>query len=153
MIIEKNANLLEENLDGICHQTNCFHTMGAGIALRIKQKYPELFHADLNHGRRGDITRLGKFSTVKCHDDKQGYNMYGQYNYGLLARHTNYEAVYTGLVGIARHAIQANVIRLGLPRNMGCKLGGGNWSIVRSMIDVVFDPDSGIELYICNYEG
>jgi O-acetyl-ADP-ribose deacetylase (regulator of RNase III) len=153
MIHEIDANLLEHPLDGFLHSCNCFHIMGGGIARFIKEKYPELYKADLMHGRRGDVSRLGKFSTVKCHDDKQGYNMYGQYNFGMEKRHTNYEAVYTGLLGIAQHAIQANIIRLGLPKNMGCRLGGGSWSIVRSIIDVVFDSNCGIDLYICNYEG
>ena len=86
-------------------------------------------------------------------NDKQGYNMYGQFDLGIYKRQTNYEAVYTGLQGIAQHALQANVIRLGLPKNMGCVLGGGNWSIVRAIIEVIFDNDSGIELYVCNYQG
>jgi len=153
MIHEVDVSLLEYPLDGFIHQCNCFHTMGGGIALAIRNKYPELYEADVKHGRKGDHARLGKFSTVKCHDDKQGYNMYGQYNFGGWDRNTDYEAVYNGLVGITRHAVEANVIKLGLPKNMGCRLGGGDWRIVRAIIDVVFDTDSGIELYICNYDG
>lgn len=152
-IEEVNENLLDYPLDGFIHQCNCFHTMGGGIALRIKQKYPEALKADLRHGRRGDITRLGKFSVVKAHDDKYIYNMYGQYNFGMEKRQTNYEAVYNGLMGIARHAITANVMRLGLPKNMGCRLGGGSWNVVRAIIEDIFDKDCGIKLYICNYEG
>lgn len=153
MIIEVNANLLEHTLDGFVHSCNCFHVMGGGIALTIKNKYPEMFEADMKHGRRGDITRLGTFSTVKCYDDKQGYNMYGQYNLGTWTRQTNYEAVYTGLVGIRNHAFANNVLKLGLPRNMGCVLGGGSWNIVRAIIDDVFDVTDSPELHICNYQG
>lgn len=152
MIIEIDANLLEYHLNGFIHSCNCFHTFGGGIALRIKQKYPEIYQADIKHGRRGDISRLGKFSTCKLHDGKQGYNLYGQYQYGLQQRHTNYEAVYTGLQGIARHAVENNIMTLGLPRNMGCRLGGGSWPIVRAIIDDIFDTDSGLTLYICNYD-
>jgi O-acetyl-ADP-ribose deacetylase (regulator of RNase III) len=152
-VIEVNADLLEYELDGFIHQANCFKTMGAGIARRIRQKYPELYEADMKYGKSGDRDRLGTFSTVKCHDDKQGYNLYGQYNFGYGERHTNYEAVYTGLVGIARHAVENNVLRLGLPKNMGCRLAGGSWNIVRAIIGDVFDGDCGITLYICNYDG
>jgi O-acetyl-ADP-ribose deacetylase (regulator of RNase III) len=152
MIIEVDANLLEHPLDGFGHQCNCFHTMGGGIALRIKEKYPEAYQADIKHGRRGDMSRLGKFSVVKTSDDKFIYNLYGQYNFGLGKRCTNYEALYTALEGMAQHAIQANVLKLGLPKNMGCRLGGGNWNIVRALIGEVFDGDSGIELTICNYD-
>lgn len=152
-IWDVNTNLLEHDLNGFIHQCNCFHTMGGGIALRVRQKYPELYEADVRHGRRGDRTRLGSFSTCKLHDGKQGYNMYGQYQFGLQQRHTNYEAVYTGLQGIARHAVENNILRLGLPKNMGCRLGGGSWRIVRAIIEEIFDEDSGITLCICNYDG
>lgn len=150
MITEVDVSLLEYPLDGFIHQCNCFHTMGGGIALAIRNKYPELYAADVKHGKRGDSSRLGKFSTVKCHDDKQGYNMYGQYNFGGWHRNTDYEAVYNGLAAIVLHAAENNVIKLGLPKNMGCRLGGGNWNIVRAIIDDVFEDS---ELYICNYEG
>lgn len=151
-IIEVDANLLEYDLQGFIHQCNCFHTMGGGIALRIREKYPELYQADLKHGRRGDRIRLGTYSTCKLHDGKQGYNMYGQYQFGMEQRHTNYEAVYNGLQLIARHAVENGILRLGLPKNMGCRLGGGSWNIVRAIIDEIFDVDSGLTLYICNYD-
>lgn len=151
-IIEVDANLLEYDLQGFIHQCNCFHTMGGGIALRIREKYPELYEADVKHGRRGDRTRLGAYSTCKLHDGKQGYNMYGQYYFGSQGRHTDYEAVYTGLQLIAHHAVENSILRLGLPKNMGCRLGGGSWNIVRAIIDDIFDTDSGLTLYICNYD-
>jgi O-acetyl-ADP-ribose deacetylase (regulator of RNase III) len=152
MIHEIDANLLEHPLDGFMHQCNCFHTMGSGIAKRIREKYPEAYKADIFHGRKGDMSRLGSFSTVKAHDDKQIYNMYGQYNFGLEKRQTNYEAVYKGLLAIREHTIANNIKKLGLPRNMGCKLGGGSWLVVRAMIEDVFGTWLD-DLYICNYEG
>lgn len=151
MILEINANLLEYPLDGFGHQCNCFHTMGAGIAARIKGKYPEAYKADIQHGHTGDITRLGKISVVKAHDDKFIYNIYGQYSFGLGKRHTNYEAVYNGLLAVKEHALQANVQKLGLPKNMGCRLGGGSWIVVRAIIEDIF-ADSQIEMTICNYD-
>ena len=65
MIHEFDVNLLEYPLDGFIHSCNCFHTFGAGIALQIKRKYPELYEADAKHGPAGDRNRLGTFSTIK----------------------------------------------------------------------------------------
>ena len=152
MITDVDVNLLEYPLDGFMHQANCFTTMGSGIALAIKNKYPELYKADVDYGRKGDSSKLGKFSTIKCHDDKQGYNIYGQYNFGGWTRNTNYEALCTGFAGVRDHAMANNIIRLGLPKNMGSVLGGGDWRIVRSIVEVVFEKFTG-ELYICNYKG
>lgn len=151
MTHEINADLLEFSLDGFIHQANCFHTFGAGIAKRIKEKYPELYKADMAHGRRGDINRLGSFSFTRCHDGKIGYNLYGQFQFGTWTRQTNYEAIYKGLDKIKTHAEENVVTKLGLPNKMGCVLGGGDFRIIRVMIEVIFEK-SPIELYICNYD-
>lgn len=151
-IMEINADLLEYPLDGLCHSCNCMHTMGGGIAARISQKYPEAYTADLEHGSCGDPKRLGNFSWVKAYDDKIIYNLYGQYDLGRWERHTNYEAVYNGMSLIRQHAIENNVLRLGLPKNMGCRLGGGSWNVVNAMVYDIF-LGHPLEVFICNYDG
>ena len=37
------GDLLKTNVEVIIHQTNCKGVMGAGIALQIKNNYPEVF--------------------------------------------------------------------------------------------------------------
>lgn len=150
-IIEVNANLLEYELDGFCHQANCFHTFGAGIAASIKAKYPEAYAADLKFGRRGDNAKLGKFSVVRTYDEKYVYNLYGQYSMGGWKRQTNYDALCNALTGVKEHAMNNLVKRLGFPRNMGCMLGGGDWRVVYALIQSVFEGDDNFEIYICNY--
>ncbi len=150
MIQEINANLLEYPLDGIIHQANCHHTMGGGIAARIKRKFPEAYEADLQTPC-GDKSKLGTFSVAVLPSNFHIYNMYSQFFIGT-GRMTNYEAVATGLSAINRHAYNAGLKKLGLPKNMGCVLGGGDWRIVRAIIEVEF-ADAPIELFICNYEG
>ena len=150
MILEFDVNLLEHPLNGFLHQANCYHTMGSGIAFAIKRKYPELYQADVDFGGIGDITKLGKFSTAQLHDGKRGYNMYSQFGFGGDRRATNYEAVYDGLEAIKEHATNNNILKLGLPKNMGAALGGGSWRVIRAMIDDIFN-DWENELHICNY--
>ena len=135
---------------GGIQQLNCFCCQNGGIALRIREKYPIIYQADLKYGKRGDIGKLGKFCVAEATPDKYIYGLYGQYNYGMGKRQTNYEAVYTGLERIEKHARENNIIKLGLPRRMGCTLGGGNFTIVYSIINVIFES-SPIDLYICNY--
>jgi O-acetyl-ADP-ribose deacetylase (regulator of RNase III) len=150
MIIEKNANLLTEPLDGIIHSANCFHTMGGGIALRIKNKFPEAFAADMET-ICGDKTKMGTFSVAVLPSNFHIFNMYSQYSIGH-GKQTRYDAVDDGLRLIERYAFDRSLMTLGLPKNMGCVLGGGKWSVVRAIIGEVFD-ESPIDLYICNYEG
>jgi O-acetyl-ADP-ribose deacetylase (regulator of RNase III) len=150
MIIEAEANLLEYPVDGIMHQANCFHTMGGGIALRIKQKFPAAYEADLKT-KNGDISKLGTFSVAVLPSNFHIYNVYGQFSFGQ-GRQTRYDAVYDGLKAVERHARENALQTLGLPKRMGCVLGGGSWNIMAAIIDDIF-IDSPITLHICDYGG
>lgn len=145
MITEKVGNLLIASVQGIVHQCNCFHTMGSGIAAQIKQLYPQAYIADLQTPY-GDAKKLGTFSMAK---DKNKYifNLYGQFNFGV-GRQTSYDALYDGFVSIRTYAKHNNIKTLGLPKNLGCGLGGGNWNIVSTIISEVFkDASTDIEIY------
>jgi len=155
MIHEINTCLIKwfeeqpEKSGGI-EQLNCFHTQGGGIAKRIREKYPLIYNADLRQGRCADMSKLGQFCVAEISPNKFIYGYYGQYQYGMEKRHTNYEAVYNGLTAIKAHAAENNILTLGLPKNMGACLGGGSWRVIRAIIDDIFET-LPIELYICNY--
>lgn len=150
MITEIDANLLEYPLDGIIQSCNCFHIMGGGIAARIKEKFPDAYKADLKTPY-GDQKKLGTFSYAVLDSNYHIFNLYGQYSIGM-GRQTHYEAIYNGLDNICNFSLENGLRKLGLPKNMGCVLGGGNWRIVRTMIDVIFSEVNDIELFICNYD-
>jgi O-acetyl-ADP-ribose deacetylase (regulator of RNase III) len=150
MIHEINANLLEYPLDGIIHQANCFHTFGGGIALRIKNKFPKAYVADCQTPY-GDSKKLGTFSVAVLLSNFHIYNMYSQFTFGM-GKQTKYDAVDEGLRNIEIHARENGLKKIGLPKNMGCVLGGGKWGIVRAIIEESF-ADSPLDVYICNYEG
>ena len=150
MIIHKDCNIFDGGAQGIIHQANCQNTMGSGIAREIRARYPEAYEVDCKT-IVGDYKKLGTFSSVKTNDGKFViYNCYSQYRYGREKRHTNYEAVYTGLSSIEQNARELGLTTLSLPYNMGCMLGGGSWRIVSVIIYEVF-KDSPIDLYICRY--
>ena len=149
MIHEINANLLTHPLDGIIHQANCHHTMGGGIAARIRAKFPEAYDADCKTPC-GDKAKLGTFSVAVLPSNFHIYNMYSQFFIGN-GKMTQYDAMYDALRLIEKHALDNGLQRLGLPKNMGCVLGGGRWTIVRAIIEDVF-VDSSLDLIICNYE-
>jgi len=149
MIIRQDGDIFTCPAKAIIHQANCFCTMGSGIARQIREKYPEAYDTDCLT-KSGELKKLGTFSWVKAHDDKYIYNCYSQYRYGREQRHTNYEAIYTGLSAIEQHAKTNGLTSLSLPHNMGCMLGGGSWNIVNAIIEDIFGENS-IDLYICRY--
>lgn len=145
-VIEK--DLLEVGTDVIIHQANCFNTMGSGVAVQIKDKYPEAYEVDCQTVK-GDMSKLGTISIAKSKiDNKIIINVYGQYNYGRDSRKTDYEAIYTGFVNVRKYMEEKKLTGLALPFNMGCFNAGGDWHIVKSMIESVFG-DSDINVLIC----
>lgn len=151
MITNKDIDMFKQECDAYIHQCNCFHTMGGGIAVRVKANYPEAYAADCKT-KMGDYKKLGTFSSAQGKKDGRWiYNMYSQFSMGFGNRHTNYEAFYEGLCAIKSNAIALGLKTIAVPRNMGCTLGGGNWSICEKMIEVVFE-DGQLDVYICNYQ-
>lgn len=136
----------------ITHQCNCFHTMGGGIARQIAMRFPEAYEADKKtvHGLRD---KLGDFSyaLISSLPHHVIYNMYSQFTFGM-GKQTLYDPMVEGLEKIKVHAISKGIARLGLPFNMGCTLGGGDWKIVRTIVDSIFEKEKDLDLYICQYE-
>lgn len=144
MITEIKGNLLNSEANLIIHCTNCFHTMGGGIALAIKNKYKEAYEADLET-EYGSEDKLGTFSVSRrTEDNKFIFNLYGQYEFGGL-RPLNYEAFYSGLeatkISIDNKNFELTEMNpvIGFPARIGSALAGGNWKVVREMIYAVYD--------------
>jgi O-acetyl-ADP-ribose deacetylase (regulator of RNase III) len=141
----------QESRCGIIHQANCFHTMGSGIAKGVREQFPEAYAAD-KKTKYGSQEKLGTFSVAQVNGGyKFVYNIYGQWKFGGRIRNTSYDALETGLRAIVDHAFDNNLTMLGLPYNIGCGLGGGNWEIVKAIIGTIFTTES-IDLYICKYD-
>lgn len=158
MVKEIPANIFEEFEKStestlLIHQCNCFTTMGSGIAREIREKYPEAYQVD-QKTIKGDRNKLGTCSFAKvivAPVDKWVGNLYGQYNYGKDSRKTNYEAVYSGLLTAKNFCLSSAIHRILIPYKMSSNLAGGDFRIIRSMIDVVFESFPG-NVDICNFE-
>ena len=74
---------LAGRFDVIVHGCNCQCAMGKGIALSIKQQFPEAYAADLATPR-GDRAKLGTFSAAEIHRPPARFtvvNAYTQFHY------------------------------------------------------------------------
>jgi O-acetyl-ADP-ribose deacetylase (regulator of RNase III) len=154
-IKEVYANLLTfPKVKVIAHQANCQNTMGSGIARSIREMYPVAYAADSNAAKLR-LNRLGNISiaytSATTKDSKIIINLYGQDLYGRDSRKTNYEAVYCALEKIKDFLVTNKHTSIGFPKLMGCALGGGNWNIVRVMIEEVFADFDG-DVYIVEFK-
>jgi O-acetyl-ADP-ribose deacetylase (regulator of RNase III) len=119
----------------IVHGCNCFHTMGAGIAKEIKQRYPQAYEVDCIHTEKGDQRKLGNFTWQRV-VGPIGHefiivNAYTQFHYGRKGCLMDYTAMQKVFERIGDRYSNATI---GYPR-IGAGLGGGDWDIIQKIID------------------
>ncbi len=119
--------------DVIIQGCNCQCRMGRGIALTIKQQFPEAYTADCQT-KIGDREKLGTFTTAQI--DRDGYNFtivngYTQFNWqgeGVLA---DYDAIRSVFKQVKK---QFKGQRIGYPK-LGAGLARGDWDIISQTIE------------------
>lgn len=117
----------------ICQQVNCMGVMGAGLALAIKQKYPIVYE---HYVQRANPSALGKVLLVPVTNELSVACLFGQLRYGRNRQHTNYDALRLAFTKLNTMSKDKTVY---VPKNIGCGLGGGQWSIVRTIIQETLD--------------
>ena len=124
MIIEGNLLAIERGL--ICHQVNCRYAAGAGLALHIRNRWPEWYRIF-----KATQPWLGMVTIYEVHDSLLIANLYAQHAYGQGKRYTNYAALGKCLMEVKRLSASRDVY---LPYGIGCGLAGGDWNIVSQII-------------------
>lgn len=160
-------------INAIAHSCNCRMIMEGGIAKQIKNRYPQAHQADVNYinneyDDNGQyIHPLGNFSKAEVNykflPDERGwiYNMYTQAGIGTGERQVNYEKFWRALNKVERDLFERSINKheydssappvLGLPYGISCGLAGGNWGIIKAIIEDIF-LDSPVECYIVKFD-
>lgn len=158
IIIYKDGDLLTSDCEIIAHQTNCLGVMGAGIAFQIRKKWPEVNKAyvALCKSVPSPEELLGAMQPCPTLDTeskiKYVANLFGQNGVSTSERATSYDGIYDALCNLKAFALQSGIKSIGFPYKMSCGLGGGDWTIIETMINRVFE-DSDIYIEIWKYNG
>lgn len=118
----------EGYFDVIVHGCNCLNVMGAGIALQIKNEFPNAWEED-QRTRPGDLYKLGKY-TLGFHEKLRIVNAYTQWKPGNGVM-VDYEAV-RSVFKLIRKDFHGR--KIGYPM-IGAGLAGGDWTIISKIID------------------
>jgi O-acetyl-ADP-ribose deacetylase (regulator of RNase III) len=141
---------IEGKFDIICHQANCYHTMGSGIAKQIREQFPEAYKVDLATPK-GDSSKLGTFSVAKVTRGTSSFlvaNLYGQHSFGRGIQ-TNYSALRSCFEKL-KETYGNKKLRFGIPSRIACGLGGGSWDVVSKIIE---DELEGEDVTLVEYNG
>lgn len=155
MVTYKNGDIFKSSCNLIGHQVNCQGVMGSGIAKTIRERYPQAYNIYMyKHKEEG--SHLGDISAAtipgsgdEIMGDLHIVNMYAQDKYlprGIC--HTNYDAFRKCLQKIkyiitfgGEWPLAAKGWKIGFPDHIGCGLAGGDWNIVKQIIEDEFSGD------------
>ena len=126
--------------DVIIHGCNCQCSMGAGIALAIREAFPEAYAAD-RATPRGDRGKLGTFSVGivdRYHHELHVVNAYTQYHWEGEGVLVDYAAIRRCMYRLKRRYARPPRLRIGLPK-MGAGLARGDWHTIRAILEEELD--------------
>lgn len=133
MLYEVQGDLVnDESYQIFCHQTNCKGVMGAGIALQIVDKYPNVAIRNRDYCRLNKP--LGTFLPIRVSPSRICVNIYSQDGNG---NYTDYKAMEHALNVLAERLNNSKIPadwKIGFPYRMGCGLAGGAWNQVYVLI-------------------
>jgi hypothetical protein len=141
-------NIIEKDLlsitDGVIFQScNCKGPMG-GLAGAIKRKWPKVEKEYLEllatKPKKHDFTFLGTSQIVEILPNVLSVcNIFGQLDISTQSRQTEYGAIHNGFKHFKENHSYFNLDdNLFFPYHFGCGKGGGNWDIVKEIIEYHF---------------
>lgn len=139
------------HFDVIVHGCNCFNTFGRGIALTIKEEFPQAFIANCKT-EKGDITKLGKMTSSSAFADNglqfTIVNAYTQYTWWGDGDLFEYAAFQNILLHFTKVNAMYPKLRWGFPL-IGCGLAGGNKERILKMME---DTLVGMDVTVVEFE-
>lgn len=150
----KTGNLMNVTEGHIVHGCNAQGVMGSGVALAIKRKFPGAYASYMKSFQDHGLT-LG-FPYLWQESEKLWiWNAITQEGFGSPTRNTSYDAIQTCFEeindNIAHHPNLPVPAEIHIPL-IGAARGGGNWEIIREIIEQTMDypvtlwlPDSTVD--------
>lgn len=157
MITYKNGNLLDADVDYIVHQVNCQGVMGSGIAKQIRERWPHVY-TDYKWflDKSKSVWKRPALGRPQCvyentdlaPNSRVIVNFFSQLHYlPRNVRHTDYDAFRNCCIELRTIIGSHKQRKIGFPYKIGCGLGGGDWNVIKNIIEEVFE-DNIVEIYI-----
>lgn len=145
MINEIYGDLLTCGADILCHQTNHFGVMGAGVARAIHDKLlnEEQYQQYVDYCNVLRENALGSVQYIRLTGEKPCMlaNCFSQCGWAVSDSLTDYRAFQLCMENVERTARKYNYT-VALPGYMGCGIAGGDWTKVHAIIVEAFGRSS-----------
>ena len=131
------GDLLDAKETYIAHQVNCYGMMGRGVALQIKNRYPDIFRRYQDYCNEHKVKNLiGRLLLIPTDDGKVICNLFGQERFGYGKQYTDIAALSKAMNSLAK--IVPTNEPIAMPYMIGCGNGGADWNIVHQLIQDIF---------------
>jgi O-acetyl-ADP-ribose deacetylase (regulator of RNase III) len=138
------GDLFSSGADIIAHGVNCRGRFGSGIAGIISKQYPHVRAEYLEHYEWSEW-KLGDVQMVVAEDGLMIANCATQDMYGYDGQlYADYDAIRICMGKVKEYARNRSN-RIAIPK-IGCGLAGGDWGIVKGILDEVFQ-DYDVSVY------
>ena len=136
MIEYRKGDLLNVTSGIIIHGCNSHGVMGSGVALAVKNKYPDCYVAYHNTcvARQNDPTLLGSVIVYVVNENLSVANMITQKDFGTHKRQVNYGAIARGFDDLEEFYANMPGLVFHFPK-IGAGLGGGDWEVIAEIIE------------------
>lgn len=133
MITYKAGNIFDQDVEAIVNPVNCIGIAGAGLALKLKVKYPDNHHA---------YTEACKFNCIDI-GKVFAYRLDSKYNPKFIINfptknHWKYSSemshIKSGLQSLYPEIIKRKIKSIAIPM-LGCGLGGLDWKMVKGLME------------------
>lgn len=156
------GDVLNSKVNMICHQTNYEGIMGAGIALQIKNKFPEVYDTYREYCNLNGSLAFTKALLVKAKDGRYIANLFGQRyepsQFGDTKPHAFRTAYKSALTQLYELLQKPHKMTVAVPYRIACGIAGGYWSQIEVILIEVAKTFAeqhhmDIELSIIEWEG
>jgi O-acetyl-ADP-ribose deacetylase (regulator of RNase III) len=151
-MIKRKGDLFATEQKFIGHGVNCQGVMGAGIAVTVKNNFPETHKDYRDYCKRLGGLALGGYHAFE-ENDKIIFNLFTQHKTGRDARYESvHDALYCAAGDIVGHCKETgDVPVLAIPL-IGCGIGGLEWDKVECLLKAIEILTPGFEFEVWKYE-
>ena len=146
MITYKHDDIFNANAEALVNTVNCVGVMGRGIALQFKKHFPENFAEYEKACKQNEVVpgKMFVHSTGSMINPRFVINFPTKRHWRGSSRLEDIEA---GLIALKNVIIQNNIKSIAIPP-LGCGLGGLDWSIVKSKIELALNDLTDVEIMV-----
>ena len=146
MFTVQQGNMFASGAEALVNTVNCVGVMGKGVALQVKQSFPDVFRAYQQDCKKG-LVQLGKVHVVARNalsSPQFVINFPTKDHWKGRSRYSDIEA---GLLSLREEILALKIKSVAVPP-LGCGLGGLDWEKVLPMIQKHLGDLDGVHVFV-----